>query len=154
MLHTMTSPIIKQLGSQPGMTVEQRRRERDLIDQVNKRAGTLEQRIAALEADPVMFAFGIVTTDGSGDLTTDFAFGCTLSVANARVRMTFTKPRRAALSYVAGGAMLNDVGGKWANVPRADEKLCDIRFNTATASIFGANTNQFTAFVWAMGLRA
>lgn len=90
------APLIKQLGKSPEMTVAQMARERDLIDQINRRFTEMGDQIALLVAFSKigrLVCAGRCGTNGTGGISFSEVVGATVSVASPDLRITFDKVR-------------------------------------------------------------
>jgi hypothetical protein len=101
----MADPRIKQKGIDRGMTPEQIRRERDLVDQINKankdqltREESLEGRVTALEEIRIIAA-GRVSTNGVGGFSSNQTRGCTVTISGAELIITLDTPRPGAAPF-------------------------------------------------------
>jgi hypothetical protein len=92
----MADPRIKQKGIDRGMTPEQIRRERDLVDQINKRLTTGQAdltEVQSLLTAPRTIGVAHVRTDGAGGFTFNLAGGITITLAGTRLRVNFSPER-------------------------------------------------------------
>jgi hypothetical protein len=101
----MADPRIKQKGIDRGMTPEQIRRERDLVDQINKankeqltREARLEDRVTALEEIRIIAA-GRVSTNGVGGFSSNQTRGCTVTISGTDLLITLDTPRPGSAPF-------------------------------------------------------
>lgn len=140
--------LIKKLGSMDETM-------RDLVDQLNRALRERDKLIAALLADPSVFAHAVGTTTGAGGITTVHATGCQLQVAGTTVRMRFTT-RRPNTNFVYGGIAVIGAARIMTSPALASksEEVADIRMYDNLGAVVSAASTIFTVMTWAMGPRA
>lgn len=132
------------------------RQHQDFVKQINDMRDAFNAEIAALKADPVVFAFALASTDGAGGVSTQFSYGCTISLAGASVRMTFSTTRHD-VNYVHGAMSVGTI----LRVPELPaftsashtETFADTRFRNDLGGTISASATAIQFMLWAIGPR-
>lgn len=147
----MADPRIKQLGPRPKMTPEEIRRERDLIDQINKRAGgidatvaTIDDRVAALE-DIRIIAAGRVSTNGVGGFSSNQSRGCVVTISGAELIITLNTPRPGTAPFHHQFAGTYQTSGfRSPMISTYNARTVGVTARADTGGLISASTNSVT----------
>lgn len=137
------------------VTGEPRQQLDDLVKSVNREIAALAAEIAALKAEPTMFAFGVGTTTGTGGVTPLTEYGGKLEIQGNNVALRFSD-RRPDDGYVFGALSLENaerfpLGPTLASKTR---DVCVIRMIANGGGTVNASAVAFSFLIWANGPRA
>lgn len=97
---------IKQLGAGEGMDQALLKRERDLIDQINRALAGQGDAVDALRSQFRTIAAGRVQMNGAGGFTINEAAGCRLSVSGTDLQIDFDEDQPVPFRYNVVGTRI------------------------------------------------
>lgn len=126
---------MKQLGTGASLEVEQAKRERDLIDQVNRALRERDAAVAELRRRSRIYTFCAASgsTTGAGMGFSAFTglqqVGCRLQVLTNAIRVNFDTPRPTPIHYVVRAIHTTSAAlRRFAVLSAKNENSCDVLF--------------------------